>query len=1157
MNLLKLLKRTLSAFLIVLALGIMTALAANAQVLFENQSALKVLGINTLESYKKTDSVSAETLGNIIESVTGTKVVPATNSAEDVCDAYAEALGYKHLAGGNRSEDYLKISTEFSRVYSAHKNTVVTRSAMEEISAAVLDVCPMKKGGASLDPEYNTDKNTIAKERFGVIYEDGIVSGSYGDGVRRVESINKNQLLIENEIYYYDNPGTVTGRKLQYAYVDKAGKKEIAFIRNLPDIVVEEREGYNGREFFRRGVPFREGELKNERDLRLLDLNYNEVPIQTEIMQRHPDGSIMWLSVSFMWDVEGNGKYPFYFDFTKRGEYNSSVKAETSNLNSEITNGNVTAKLNKNGIYSLTHNGKDIAGKDGIRLSVRTADKPSYFVANKVTVVANGPVYAQLRISGTFFETNVGAEWFVTLYNGDDRLYHEMKFIAKGDQELYGQGLELSFLDDYVKKSFDKGANYSDNMASSTWYSLATEDGRSVVLASKDTTRFVGAVPGSGAINGFYSEEGTSSVDFCPIHRNSKYTWYDGVSRTVRLDMTFYAGGATDAEIGREADWAFTPPACTVASDRFVYAGWIDDNSQTDAFKRTEDLITSLYGRLWNTFEAGKFIHRMEVNYETRTVLTGDSDRSGGEVEYNLWRNYMVTGTPRLYDMLQESSEFWTDMMVYRGELDFLIGANRYQSKDYNSVSFRTTMPFYGDLSGLYFSYCITGDPYYKESFKMGADHWEKSTIEGDGFPNVSYWYAGSGFNEQTTYRRAAQFRFCAQVRGLYYAYELFGDEKYYNACKSIISFLETLQMDTGGFFESYNYYTREPNASEKNDDGTPAIADKIYIMEYGARMLIDFYNESGYEPTLDILKKLAKYLLDRTEDLGYGWDPNAEDIYMKRALSRGAGASVCIQSFLSEMYMATGDDYYLEALVRIYRMFAGSWNGGNTNRDMETGFSTFLKSSQTMSYIVNENKEKLAEWGYADVISLVQNDTVEDIYSYPEYKDEVVSKRNRRHSVNAFNTPNGRVVLLYNCELKTWGVDKEIAFNTTFSPSADTSLWFGHEQTVNKDGVTIYHPMRNVDIVSLMETKFKLLQFEGDIKATVTEYTPTAIEVKLTGNTDAVFSVADGFFSVKDYNSYKITVNGEERQISSIDGMIFDSVSLNGAETTVRIELV
>ena len=1130
--------------------------AANAQALFKNTGALKVLGINTLEAYNSGDSIPTETLGSVIESVTGTKVMPKSNSAEDVCDAYAEALGYKHLAGGNRTKDFLKISTEFSRVYSAHKNTQVTRSAMEEITAAVLDVCPVKKEGASVDPEYKTDKNSVAKERFGVVYEDGIVSGSYGDGIRRTDSINKNELLIENEIYYCDNPGTITGRKIQYAYVDKEGRKEIVFIRNTPDIVVEEREGYNGREFMRRGVPFKEGELKNEKDVRLLDLNYKEVPIQTEVMQRHPDGSIMWLSVSFMWDVEGNGKYPFYLDFNKRTDAQKTVFAENTDTNATIKNQSVEAKLNKQGIYSLTHNGKEIAGKDGIRLSIRTADTPSYFVINKVTVVTSGPVYAQLRISGVFEKTNVGAEWFITLYDGDDRLYQEVKFIAKGDQTLFGQGIELSFADDYVKKSFDESVSRDGDMTASTWYSMETESGHSVVLASKDITRFTGAVAGSGVVNGFYCEDKT--VEFCPIHRNAKHTWYDGVSRTVRLDMSFYTDGAADADIGREADWAFTPPACTVASERFVYAGWIDDNSQTDAFKRTEDLVVSLYGRLWNTFEAGKFFHRMEVNYENRTILTGASDRSGGEVEYNMWRNYMVTGTPRLYDMLQESSEFWTDMMVYRGEIDALIGANRYQSKDYNSVSFRTSMPFYGDLSGLYFSYCITGDPYYKESFKLGADHWEKSTTEGDGFPNVSYWYAGTGFNEQTTNRRSAQFRFCGQVRGLYYAYELFGDEKYYNAAKNIISFLEDLQMENGGFFESYDYYEREPHFTVVDDDGNRSWSEKIYIMEYGARMLIDFYNESGYEPTLDVLKKLAQYLIERTDPMGFGWTPNADDTYYKIGSERGAGAGACIQSFLSEMYMATGDDYYLEALARIYRMFNASWNGGNTNRDMETGFSTFLKSSQTLSYIFNENKEKLCDWGYVDALWLVQNDSVENNNeTYKEYRDSVVSTRNKRFALNVFDTVYGRVAQLYNCEIKTWPDYKSVVFETEFSPSEKTALWYGYEQTVNKNGVFINHAVKIVDFVSLVETKFTLLQFAGDIKATVTEFSPTAMEVKLTGNTDVVFSVEDGFFPVKDYNSYKITVNGEQRPISSVDGKIFDSVTLDGTETTVRIELV
>ena len=57
MNLLKLLRRTVKTFLILLAMCTAIMVTANAQVVFDNQSALKVLGINTLESYNKADSV--------------------------------------------------------------------------------------------------------------------------------------------------------------------------------------------------------------------------------------------------------------------------------------------------------------------------------------------------------------------------------------------------------------------------------------------------------------------------------------------------------------------------------------------------------------------------------------------------------------------------------------------------------------------------------------------------------------------------------------------------------------------------------------------------------------------------------------------------------------------------------------------------------------------------------------------------------------------------------------------------------------------------------------------------------------------------------------------------------------------------------------------
>jgi hypothetical protein len=347
-----------------------------------------------------------------------------------------------------------------------------------------------------------------------------------------------------------------------------------------------------------------------------------------------------------------------------------------------------------------------------------------------------------------FEGTNVAGDWFITMYSGDNRLYQEFKFTAKGDRNISTETLNISFADGFGEAEFTENSPVNDTLTVSDRMTISKE-GLSVILATKDVTRFNGAVSEDACNNGFVYSTAFNEWRFAPIQYGVPHFWHDGVTRTARLDMSFYDDAPTPDETEREEAWAFTPPSVTVNSERFVNAGIIEDNNLSPAITRTENLITSMYGDLWNHFQAGKMPHSLEIDYENEEIITtfrggryeNAFDRSGGEVEYNLWKAYMNTGNPVMFDILAESSEFWTDFMVYRGKIDKLQGTNRYQTAVDDNVSFRTNMPFYGDLSGLYMSYCVTGDPYIKESFKLAADFWEKSIRDAGGVPMLSYWY--------------------------------------------------------------------------------------------------------------------------------------------------------------------------------------------------------------------------------------------------------------------------------------------------------------------------------------------------------------------------------------------------------------------------------
>ena len=109
----RLLKKTLLTIIISLTLCLGIACAANAQALFGNDSCLSVIGVTDLDSYEKTDVITAESAASVIDKITGISVQLSSSSAEDVCDAFAKALGYGHFANGSdRAVDYLGISDE-------------------------------------------------------------------------------------------------------------------------------------------------------------------------------------------------------------------------------------------------------------------------------------------------------------------------------------------------------------------------------------------------------------------------------------------------------------------------------------------------------------------------------------------------------------------------------------------------------------------------------------------------------------------------------------------------------------------------------------------------------------------------------------------------------------------------------------------------------------------------------------------------------------------------------------------------------------------------------------------------------------------------------------------------------------------------------------
>ncbi|MBD3292383.1 MAG: hypothetical protein GF393_05630, partial [Armatimonadia bacterium] len=63
------------------------------------------------------------------------------------------------------------------------------------------------------------------------------------------------------------------------------------------------------------GLPFPEGALGDDAHLRLLDAEGREIPLQTEVTARHPDGSVQWLLLDFLANVGAESAAEYAVEF--------------------------------------------------------------------------------------------------------------------------------------------------------------------------------------------------------------------------------------------------------------------------------------------------------------------------------------------------------------------------------------------------------------------------------------------------------------------------------------------------------------------------------------------------------------------------------------------------------------------------------------------------------------------------------------------------------------------------------------------------------------------------------------------------------------------------------------------------------------------------
>lgn len=902
-------------------------------------------------------------------------------------------------------------------------------------------------------------------------------------------------------------------------------------------IYAQERSGAEGISFFRRGLPFAQGILKDEKQFYLKGADGKEPAIQTKVLEQYPDGSIRWLSVAFSARLRPYEKYCLSGVFKKRAAAGEDIAKEIKDgvtLETERVKAVITAA----GVTSLTIDGKELLGKKGIRLSVKDEAGKHIFKADTVKIYINGDVYATVRLTGRFADSRIQADWFITLYGADDRLRHEVKFNSQGANVLYSQAIEAELCEDMKQHAYVDRAETAGNLVFSDWFSASAGDGQSVLMVSKDVKRFHKATAPIGVHNGYAVED--TSIVFSPIQYDLGFEWPDGVTRTIHLDMVLFDKKPTDKDVDKEVKWTFDQPLLTIPSKWFVYNGATDDDSQSEAISRMSRMLSGMYGFYWNHFEAGKLPNTLKFDHVSEQVTCPDKmHRSHGAVAYNLWRTYMNFAEPRMYDLNMDYAEHWTDTIQYRGEIEALRGANRYHSGDFfnDHENFCTSMPYYGDLSGLYMTYCMTGDPYYEEAFREGVDFLAEDT-EKNGVPVLSYWTSSMFAVHKSP---EFQTRCCIVTRCLYYAYRLYGDERYNEAAKSIIRWLSEAQNPNGSFYEDYYYDTKEPMCPLINGKRQPL--EKQYIMLWGARGVVEYCRDSGDELAIRVMEILADYLVDSMDELGFLWYPNNRDeaaVDTNVQNQRGScGATTASGIYaIGVLYDITKKPEYLKAVLKMVRYCVSTWGMEGSGGQLQGSATPYLQGLQTVSKLIKENMDFVLEEGFADVAALLDTNTRETFCVYPRF-----DHRFHRFSINTFDTVWGKEVYFLHrlTAMHGGGKHQEHAFDFNFELSRDRRLWFGDTIYVNmdSDSVMLKKPMRVVELVHLLKTDITVSDLTGEAEVTITKYTRNEIIIHLHRGSGFIATITDGFFHVVDGATYTVRQNERIREITPKDGVL------------------
>ena len=158
------------------------------------------------------------------------------------------------------------------------------------------------------------------------------------------------------------------------------------------------------------GVPFPRGALSSDAHLRLLDAQDQEVPLQTEVQARWPDGSVKWVLLDFQASPPQSSAYSLEYgrDVTRRS-FPSPLRVTDGDKALTVSTGALRFVISKHGpglIQSLSlADGREMLSGNGLGLELTGIDGATFTTLgppDEIVQEETGPLRATVRLSGHY-----------------------------------------------------------------------------------------------------------------------------------------------------------------------------------------------------------------------------------------------------------------------------------------------------------------------------------------------------------------------------------------------------------------------------------------------------------------------------------------------------------------------------------------------------------------------------------------------------------------------------------------------------------------------------------------------------------------------------------------------------------------------------------